>query len=68
MAYETMKTKKKIVNKEKEPGGKKIKRKDMPVTDPLEVGKKDKVVERTRAKTKQTEDKAYKAKMKKDKK
>lgn len=44
----------------------KMNRKDMPVTDPLEVGKKDAVVERTRAKTKQTEDLAYKSKMKKD--
>jgi hypothetical protein len=44
----------------------KINRKDMPVTDPLEVGKKDAAVERTRAKTKQTEDLAYKSKMKKD--
>ena len=43
-----------------------VKRKEMPAQDPLEVGKHDKVVERTKAKTKQTEDKAYKAKMKKD--
>ena len=41
-------------------------RKDMPATDKLEVGKKDAIVERTKAKTKQTEDLAYKAKMKKD--
>lgn len=40
--------------------------KGMPAQDKLEVGKKDKVVERTKSKTKQKEDLAYKAKMKKD--
>lgn len=44
----------------------KINRKGMPERDPLEVGKKDAIVERTKSKTKQTEDMAYKAKMKKD--
>ncbi|HZY36270.1 MAG TPA: hypothetical protein VFE53_06455 [Mucilaginibacter sp.] len=41
-------------------------RKGIPERDPLEVGKKDAIVERTKAKTKQTEDLAYKSKMKKD--
>ena len=68
MAYENMKSKKKIVDKERDAGGPKVKRKNMPVVDPLTAGKDDAVKERTRKKTKQTEDKAYKAKMKKDKK
>jgi len=57
MTYEKMGTKKKIVDKERVPGGKKMKRKDMRAQDPLEVGKKDAVEERTKKKTKQTEDK-----------
>ena len=66
MAYENMKTKKKIVDKEKVSGGKVVKRKDMPSIDKLTAGKKEAVVERTKSKTKQTEDKAYMSKMKKD--
>lgn len=69
MTYQKMTSKpKKLVNKERDPGGKKIKRKEMPITDPLEVGKKDAIVERTRKKTKQTEDVQYKAKMNRNKK
>ena len=68
MAYENMKTKKKIVDKERVTGGKVVKRKNMPEVDPLTAGKKEAIVERKRVKTKQTEDKAYKAKMRKDKK
>lgn len=67
MTYQKMSSKpKKLVNKERDPGGKQIKRKNMPITDPLEVGKKDAVMERTRKKTKKTEDIKYKDKMKKD--
>lgn len=47
--------------------GKPIKRKDMPVVDPLTSGKREAVEERTRKKTKQTEDVKYKSKMAKDK-
>jgi hypothetical protein len=39
----------------------------MPIVDPLTSGKREAVVERTRKKTKQTEDVKYKAKMRKDK-
>lgn len=68
MAYQSMgDKKKKIVDKEKVSGGKTIKRKDMPIVDPLSTGKREAVVERTRKKTKQTEDAAYKVKMKRDK-
>jgi hypothetical protein len=67
MGYQSMGDKKKIVDKERVSGGKNVKRKDMPITDKLEVGKKDAVEERTRAKTKQKEDAAYKVKMKRDK-
>ncbi|HEY5236563.1 MAG TPA: hypothetical protein VIJ14_10320 [Rhabdochlamydiaceae bacterium] len=66
MAYENMVSKKKIVDKERSAGGKTVKRKDMPAVDKLTAGKKEAVVERTKAKTKQTENKAYMAKMKKD--
>ena len=52
--------------KEATTSGKTIKRKNMPIVDPLTAGKDDAVKERTRKKTKQTEDKAYKSKMKKD--
>jgi hypothetical protein len=68
MAYENMKTKKKIVDKEKCAGGPRVKRKDMPAVNPLTAGKKEAVKERIKAKTKQTEDVKYKYKMKKDKK
>jgi hypothetical protein len=67
MTYEKMGTKKKIVNKEKVSGGKPVKRKNMPIVDPLTAGKDDPIKERTRKKTKQTEDDKYKAKMRKDK-
>ena len=69
MAYESMKPKAKVKKPMKEgaTSGKPIKRKDMPVVDPLTVGKREAVVERTRKKTKQTEDGAYKTKMEKDK-
>jgi hypothetical protein len=46
--------------------GKPIKRKEMPVVDPLTVGKREAIEERKRGKTKQTEDVKYKAKMRKD--
>ncbi len=69
MTYQKMSSKnKKLVDKERVTGGKPMKRKNMPITDPLEVGKKDAIVERTRKKTKQTEDMAYKSKIRKDKK
>jgi hypothetical protein len=68
MGYETMgkKTKPKKAMKETKSNSmeKRVKKPIMPITDPLEVGKKNAVVERTRVKTKQTEDRAYKAKMK----
>lgn len=67
MAYETMKTKSKIMDKERMPGGKKVMRKDMPAVDKLSVGKREAVEERTKKKTKQTEDRAYKVKMNRDK-
>lgn len=69
MTYQKMSDKnKKIVDKERMPGGKKMARKDMHMTDSLEVGKKDAIVERTRQRTKQTEDMKYKVKVRKDKK
>lgn len=58
---------KKGANKERVTGGTAMKRKDMPIVDPLTSGKREAVVERTRKKTKQTEDVKYKAKMRKDK-
>lgn len=69
MGYESMKPKPKAKKpmKEATTSGKPIKRKDMPVVDPLTAGKREAVVERTRKKTKQTEDGKYKAKMRKDK-
>lgn len=69
MGYESMKPKpkaKKPMN-EGSTSGKPIKRKDMPIVDKLTAGKKEPIVERTRSKTKQTEDIKYKAKMRKDK-
>ncbi len=70
MGYVSIKPKAKVKKpmKEATTSGKTMKRKDMPITDPLEVGKKDAIVERTRKKTKQVEDLKYMAKMKKDKK
>lgn len=69
MAYESIKPKPKAKKpiKEGSTSGKPIKRKDMPIVDPLTAGKREAVVERTRKKTKQTEDIKYKAKMRKDK-
>ena len=67
MTYEKMGTKKKIVDKERVTGGKPVKRKDMPIRDPLTAGKDDPIKERTRKKTKQTEDVKYKSKVRKDK-
>lgn len=68
MAYESMKPKPKAKKPMKEgaTSGKPINRKDMPIVDPLTAGKREAVVERTRKKTKQTEDVKYKAKMRKD--
>lgn len=67
MSYQSMGDKKhKIVDKERVSGGKNMKRKDMPIVDPLTAGKREAVHERTRTKTPQTEDKAYKVKMRKD--
>jgi hypothetical protein len=68
MGYQSMGDKKrKIVDKERASGGKNIKRQDMPIVDPLTVGKREAVHERTRKKTPQPEDKKYKSKMRKDK-
>lgn len=68
MTYQKIGTKpKKKANEEGKPGGKMMRRKDMPIVDPLTAGKREAVVERTRKKTKQTEDVKYKAKMRKDK-
>jgi len=68
MGYQSMGDKpRKMVDKERAPGGKTIKRKDMPIVDPLTAGKREAVHERTRKKTPQPEDRAYKAKMRKDK-
>ncbi len=69
MGYESVKPKPKAKKpmKEGSTSGKPIKRKDMPIVDPLTVGKREAVEERTRKKTKQTEDAKYKVKMKKDK-
>jgi hypothetical protein len=68
MTYQSIKSKhKKGKDEERMPGGKKVKRKDMPIVDPLTSGKREAVVERTRKKTKQTEDAKYKVKMRKDK-
>ena len=69
MAYESMKPKPKAKKpmKEGSTSGKPIKRKDMPIVDPLTAGKREAVEERKRGKTKQTEDVKYKKKMQKDK-
>jgi hypothetical protein len=69
MGYESIKPKPKAKKPMKEgtTSGKPIKRKDMPIVDPLTVGKREAVEERKRGKTKQTEDMKYKTKMRKDK-